>query len=95
MQAALADLPTLRAELAFEQISLCTSDRGYHWRFFYGDQHIADYWPASGKGQLAGALESTSCSSAAQAQKLAVCAKRRLFVAIAKQMQQPQCTAPP
>lgn len=89
MQAAQEDLPTLKTELAFEQIAIRISDNGHHWQFFYGGKHIADYWPASGKGQLVGQLTSVNCGSVAQAQKLAVCAKRRLFGEIAKKMQQP------
>jgi hypothetical protein len=89
MQAARDDLETLKTELAFEQISVRISDNDLHWQFFYGGKHIADFWPASGKGQIVGELNSVSCGSVAQAQKLAVCAKRRLFGEIAKKMQQP------
>lgn len=89
MQAARDDLETLRTELAFEQIAVRLSDNELHWQFFYGGKHIADYWPASGRGQLVGELNSVSCGSVAQALKLAECAKRRLFGDIAKKMQQP------
>ena len=77
------DLPILQIELAFEQITLVLADGGLHWQFYFGNQHIADYWPASAKGQRIGAIVSCACASAAQAQRLAVHAKHQLFAEIA------------
>ncbi len=88
MLTAQMELSVLRNELAFEQITVELSDEGRHWKFKYGDRHIADYWPASGRGQLVGAPDAVNCVSVAQAQKLAVGAKKRLFSEIAKALQQ-------
>lgn len=82
------ELATLRTELAFEQINVVVSDNDNHWRFYFGNTHIANYWPSSGKGQVAGSEESIDCGSVAQAQKLAVSAKRSLIAEIAKTLQQ-------
>ncbi len=78
----------LRSELAFEQITIVRSDFGRHWQFLFGAKHIADYWPASGRGQIVGQRGSCVCASAAQAKRLALLAKKRLFAAIAKAMVQ-------
>lgn len=87
MEAARRELDALRSELAFEQISLVITDNGLHWQFYFGARHLADYWPASGKGQRIGTLASYECGSVAQAQKLAVAAKNELFSEIAKALQ--------
>lgn len=87
MQMAQRELSVLRNELAFEQITVELSDEGRHWQFKYGDKHIADYWPASGRGQVVGATDSVTCISVAQAQKLAIGAKKRLFSEIAMVLQ--------
>jgi len=87
LQSATAELEMLQSELAFEQITVTLSDNDQHWRFKYGDKHLADYWPASGRGQAAGQRESVRCVSVSQAHKLAVCAKKRLFADIANALQ--------
>jgi len=82
-------LTTFREELSFEQLHLSLSDGDLHWKIGFGAQHIADYWPASGRAQIAGQTESILCSSPAQALKLAVGAKRQLFEEIASAFQPP------
>lgn len=87
LRTAMSELDTLESELAFEQIDIHLSDGDCHWQFMYGGTHLADYWPASAKGQITGQPETVACGSAAQAQKLAICAKKRLFTGMALAMQ--------
>lgn len=69
------------------------SDGGLHWKFRYGGTRLADYWPASGRGQVVGQKVSIACPSVAQAQKLAIVAKRKLFCEIANALQGRQLEA--
>jgi len=87
-------------ELAFERIHIVQTDPASellpvkafrHWQFYLGAMHIADYWPASGRGQVIGTPKSVRCGSTAQAQKLAVAAKRQLTTAIAGAMRAQRC----
>jgi len=52
----------------------------------FGSKHIADYWPASAKGQIIGELKPVSCASPAQAQKLAISAKKAMIKRIASKL---------
>lgn len=88
LRLAQTELETLRNELAFEQITIELTDEGKHWQFKYGNKHLADYWPASGRGQIVGQAESVECVSAAQAQRLALSAKRQFFGQIASALKQ-------
>jgi hypothetical protein len=83
LAAALSELPALTTELAFERISIRLSDNEHHWQFLLSEKHIADYWPASGKGQIVGQAKAVPCSSPAQAQKLVIAAKRAMFKRLA------------
>jgi hypothetical protein len=74
-----ARLKELIENLAFENILVSMTDEEKHWKLYYRGTRIADYWPASGKGKIIGDTESSPCSSPAQAQRLAVTAKRRLI----------------
>lgn len=87
LRTANSELEALRTELAFEQMSIELSDGGLHWKFLFGAKHIADYWPASGKGQLVGQDKALPCSSVSQAQRLAITAKRQILASVAKAMQ--------
>jgi hypothetical protein len=87
LAAALNELAVLSTELAFECISIHLSDGKQHWQFCVGDKHIADYWPASAKGQIVGQKKPVACASPAQAQKLAVKAKKAMFKRIAADLQ--------
>jgi hypothetical protein len=86
LTAALNELPSLTSELAFERVSIHVSDEGRHWQFLFGEKHIADYWPSSAKGQIVGQAKPTSCASPAQAQKLALAAKKAMFKRVASKM---------
>ena len=89
LAAALAELPTLQSELAFEQITIELSDEGRHWQFKYGDRRIADYWPASSLGHVIGYNGDVRCISVAQAQRMAMGAKWQLFGSVARALRQP------
>jgi hypothetical protein len=86
LAAALNELQALASELAFDRIEIRKSDEGRHWQFYVGEKHIADYWPASAKGQIVGQAKPTSCASPAQAQKLAIAAKKAMFKRVASKM---------
>lgn len=83
LAAALNELETLEIELAFERIVIRLRDEKRHWQFLIGNKHIADYWPASAKGQIVGQAQPVNCASPAQAQKLAIAAKKAVFKRIA------------
>ena len=86
LAAALSELPALITELAFERIAVQLSDNKHHWQFMLGEKHIADYWPASAKGQIIGQPKPVPCASPAQAQKLVIGAKKALFKRIAAKL---------
>lgn len=94
LQLATSELATLRDELAFDQIRIRVCDGGRHWRMYYGANHIAEYWPASGKGRVTGQDDVVRCVSAAQAQKLAVNAKQQVFSAVARELREPSEDSP-
>jgi hypothetical protein len=86
LTAAFSELSTLIGELAFERIVVRLTDEQQHWQFFFGNKHIADYWPASAKGQIVGQPKPVLCASAAQAQKLVIAAKKGMFKRIATRL---------
>ena len=89
LTAALNELPALITELAFERIAVELSDDNRHWQFKCNDKHIADYWPASAKGQVVGQATPVPCASPAQAQKLVIAAKKALFKRISDKLKSP------